>query len=262
MVWFLFELIDTFGNLESAAVNYYHLQTMSSGVRKSHPSSTNGLVDGDAASEPPGTSHLPTTSSRSYAGNGSVSHDPGDDPFDNQQDDQGDNENDDDDDYYDNDYQDYDTRRHGKKYTNLNRVTSKLANDEVCNGLNESMSREERIRTYKKFYLHYGACCLVWFIYFPILVFITSFVSDLYRSRLVLSIRYFVNFISVAVLFYLMWSPKTPLKLPGKKPLLKYDVMNFNYQVNTANGTNPSFVDDENDDESDMTTVFNKDQIT
>ena len=31
-------------------------------------------------------------------------------------------------------------------------------------------------------------------------------------------IRYFVNFISAVVLFYIMWSPKTPLKLPGKKP--------------------------------------------
>lgn len=92
----------------------------------------------------------------------------------------------------------------------------------------ENYSRAERVEKYQKFYLHYGACCLVWFIYLPVLVFITSFVSELYRLRLVLSIRYFVNFISVVVLFYIMWSPKTPLKLPGKKGK-KYEFSSLQY---------------------------------
>lgn len=50
-----------------------------------------------------------------------------------------------------------------------------------------SMSVEERLTSYQKFYLHFGACSLVWFIYLPCLIFITSFVSELYRLRLVLS---------------------------------------------------------------------------
>jgi hypothetical protein len=37
------------------------------------------------------------------------------------------------------------------------------------------------------FYLHFGACSLVWFIYLPILVFIAVFVSDLFRFRLMIS---------------------------------------------------------------------------
>ena len=36
-------------------------------------------------------------------------------------------------------------------------------------------------------------------------------------------IRYFVNFISVVVLCYIMWSPKTPLRLPGKKLSVEND---------------------------------------
>ncbi|CAF1065059.1 unnamed protein product [Brachionus calyciflorus] len=92
----------------------------------------------------------------------------------------------------------------------------------------ENYTRDQRVEKYQKFYLHYGACCLVWFIYLPVLVFITSFVSELFRLRLLLSIRYFVNFISVVVLFYIMWSPKTPLNLPGKKGK-KYEFTNIQY---------------------------------
>ena len=57
--------------------------------------------------------------------------------------------------------------------------------------------------------------------------------SELYRLRLVLSIRYFVNFISVVILFYIMWSPKTPLKLPGKKLPTKYELINLQYLLDT-----------------------------
>ena len=40
---------------------------------------------------------------------------------------------------------------------------------------------------------------------------------------MVSGIRYFVNFISVVVLCYIMWSPKTPLRLPGKKAPVEND---------------------------------------
>lgn len=49
-------------------------------------------------------------------------------------------------------------------------------------------SREEKVEKYLKFYLHFGACCLVWFIYLPVLIFICSFLSELYRFRLILGI--------------------------------------------------------------------------
>jgi hypothetical protein len=54
-------------------------------------------------------------------------------------------------------------------------------------GVSANYLREERLRSYQKFYLHFGACCLVWFIYLPVLICVTSFVSELFRLRLVLS---------------------------------------------------------------------------
>jgi hypothetical protein len=66
------------------------------------------------------------------------------------------------------------------------------------NYLDNSMTKEEKFKKYQKFYLHYGACCLVWFIYLPMLVFVTSFLSELFRLRLVLSILFYLHLI----LFY------------------------------------------------------------
>lgn len=120
---------------------------------------------------------------------------------------------------------------------------------EKIDNLFDDNSREEKVEEYLKFYLHFGACCLVWFIYLPVLIFICSFLSELFRFRLILGfilfqiklkfcfkfyflgIRFFVNFISVVVLFYIMWSPKTPLKLPGKKKK-KYEFSNLQYMYN------------------------------
>lgn len=52
-----------------------------------------------------------------------------------------------------------------------------------------------------------------------------------------------------------MWSPKTPLKLPGKKPPIKYDINNLQYLISrgararsSGGGAN---VDDTNDDDED-----------
>lgn len=147
------------------------------------------------------------------------------------------NKRDDDNDIYELDEDDYEITRDGKKYFSLNEQQERNKEILLSNNTNkqhtssntfDSLTVDERLKKYQKFYLHYGACCLVWFIYLPILIFITSFVSELYRLRLVLSIRYFVNFISVIVLFYIMWSTKTPLKLPGKK-YNKYEQINLQF---------------------------------
>lgn len=50
--------------------------------------------------------------------------------------------------------------------------------------LSSMMNVKQRI---KMFYLHFGAWSLVWFIYLPVLVFISQFVSDLFRFRLFIS---------------------------------------------------------------------------
>jgi hypothetical protein len=69
---------------------------------------------------------------------------------------------------------------------NNNSNNNRKKNDDSHKNYIENMSKEDRLRKYQTFYLHYGACCLVWFIYLPVLIFITSFVSELYRLRLVL----------------------------------------------------------------------------
>lgn len=74
----------------------------------------------------------------------------------------------------------------GKKYKSLSTEISRTA-QQKCSL--DTKTNEERLRSYQKFYLHYGACSLVWFIYLPVLIFITSFVSELYHLRLVLSIK-------------------------------------------------------------------------
>lgn len=101
--------------------------------------------------------------------------------------------------------------RHGKGFS--------LAEDR------EERSKQERLKLLQMFYLHFGACSLVWFIYMPVLVFITSFVSELYRIRLVLGIRYLVNYFSVLLLYFIMVSSSTPLNLPGKNPSERSDLV-------------------------------------
>jgi hypothetical protein len=79
----------------------------------------------------------------------------------------------------------------GRKYKSLNTETNDQQQATSFTSQDNKKSKEERYRSYQKFYLHYGACSLVWFIYLPVLIFITSFISELYRLRLVLS-RFYV----------------------------------------------------------------------
>jgi hypothetical protein len=84
-------------------------------------------------------------------------------------------------------------------------IVAKTSGQIPINSLDNSMTKEEKFKKYQKFYLHYGACCLVWFIYLPMLVFVTSFLSELFRLRLVLSIEYlnFIFMISFILLFHI-----------------------------------------------------------
>lgn len=85
----------------------------------------------------------------------------------------------------------YEIERAGKRYRRLDSSSNNNNNNNKKNKLREPvferMSSEDRLRNYMKFYLHYGACSLVWFINLPVIIFVTSFVSELYRPRLVLS---------------------------------------------------------------------------
>lgn len=72
----------------------------------------------------------------------------------------------------------YEIENQGKKYQRLNSNKSRIY---------ENFTIDEKLLNYQKFYLHYGACSLVWFINLPVIIFVTSFVSELSRPRLVLS---------------------------------------------------------------------------
>lgn len=114
-------------------------------------------------------------------------------------------------------------------------------------------TKKERLRMLKIFYLHFGACCLVWFMYMPCLVFITSFVSELFRLRLVLGIRYLVNYITVILLIYITWAQGTPLQLPGKnQPSVKTDIVS-RYLFDT---------NENEQDENDETVLFIRENLS
>lgn len=49
-----------------------------------------------------------------------------------------------------------------------------------------------------------------------------------------------------------MWSPKTPLKLPGKKPPIKYDINNLHYLLSQG------FRGETNDDDNDEEEIYNQ----
>ena len=118
-------------------------------------------------------------------------------------------------------------------FNNNNTSSGDDVNIEFVETITNSLLNSNRLNL---FYLHFGACSLVWFIYLPILVLLSILVlTDLFRFRLMLSkyflirvynisflflslsgIRYFVNTICVSILIYIMWSSKTPLVLPGK----------------------------------------------
>jgi hypothetical protein len=73
-------------------------------------------------------------------------------------------------------------------YCEMTRNQQSTYNKLIEYTLNENMEeRKLKLKNLQKFYLHYGACCLVWFIYLPLLIFVTSFVSELSRFRLILS---------------------------------------------------------------------------
>lgn len=52
-----------------------------------------------------------------------------------------------------------------------------------------------------------------------------------------------------------MWSPKTPLKLPGKRPPIKYDINNLQYLISQGKRSRNG-EDDEDEDDNDEDVVY------
>lgn len=80
-----------------------------------------------------------------------------------------------------------------------------------------------------------------------------SFVTELYRVKLIISVVALVNFLSVLIISYILFSPKTFLNLP-KVSSLKYDEENLT-KLTESNGFHKSSIlveDDEIEDEEDI----------
>ncbi|XP_013386479.1 uncharacterized protein LOC106155976, partial [Lingula anatina] len=69
----------------------------------------------------------------------------------------------------------------------------------------------ERGQEKTRFYLHFGAGFLVWFIYLPILVLIGSQLSALWRFKTMLSIMYGSDFLAFAILVHLLWPTRSAI---------------------------------------------------
>ncbi|XP_071079694.1 transmembrane protein 145-like [Haliotis cracherodii] len=75
------------------------------------------------------------------------------------------------------------------------------------------------------FFQHFGAFCLVWFVYLPVLALIATQVSALWRFKTVLSISYAADVLAYAVLIHLFWPSKSVLyMIKGEVPLQTYDL--------------------------------------
>ena len=119
-----------------------------------------------------------------------------------------------------------------------------------------------------QFFHHFGACCMVrkifvvlsnmifrnfanhqvWFIYPTALIFIMSFVTELYRVKLIISVVTIVNFASVLIISYILFSPKTFINLP-KKPSIKHDCELSNKVINTNGQYKSSITEHDDEDE-------------
>ncbi|UJR14035.1 hypothetical protein I4U23_001034 [Adineta vaga] len=113
-------------------------------------------------------------------------------------------------------------------------------------------TQEEKNFEKLQFFHHFGACCMVWFIYPTALIFIMSFVTELYRVKLIISVVTLVNFLSILIISYILFSPKTFLNLPKISSIKHKD--RFLQQTTDTNGYHKTTITehDEDDEEDDI----------
>jgi hypothetical protein len=135
-------------------------------------------------------------------------------------------------------------------------------------------TQEEKNVGKLQFFHHFGACCMVrkiknnlkkmnyeyffnylkvWFIYPTALIFIMSFITELHRVKLIISVVTLVNLLSILIISYILFSPKTFISLP-KITSIKNEDQIFNKSLDT-NGYHKSSItehDDDDDEEEDI----------
>jgi hypothetical protein len=78
-----------------------------------------------------------------------------------------------------------------------------------------------------------------------------SFVTELYRVKLIISVVTLVNFLSILIISYILFSPKTFLNLP-KISLIKNEDEILNKTIDTNGYHKSSITEPENEEEEDM----------
>ncbi|CAF3830709.1 unnamed protein product [Rotaria magnacalcarata] len=117
-------------------------------------------------------------------------------------------------------------------------------------------TQEEKLLEKLQFFHHFGACCMVWFIYPTALIFIMSFITELYRVKLIISVVTLINFLSILIISYILFSPKTFINLP-KIPFIKPDGEKLN-KTTDKNGYHKTMLmeQDEDDEEQEEIEIY------
>ncbi|XP_023223794.1 transmembrane protein 145 [Centruroides vittatus] len=68
---------------------------------------------------------------------------------------------------------------------------------------------DENDRAKLRFYVHFGAGILVWFIYLPVVALIALQISALWRQKLLLGITSSVDFLAFAIMTHLLWPTRS-----------------------------------------------------
>ncbi|CAF4495843.1 unnamed protein product, partial [Didymodactylos carnosus] len=73
----------------------------------------------------------------------------------------------------------------------------------------------------------------VWFTYPIVLMFIMSFITELYRLKLIISVVAIINFLSILIVSYILFSPKSFLSISKtSKQCADHDYSSTNYNNN------------------------------
>ncbi|KFM77745.1 hypothetical protein X975_04531, partial [Stegodyphus mimosarum] len=68
---------------------------------------------------------------------------------------------------------------------------------------------DENDRAKLRFYVHFGAGILVWFVYLPVVALIALQISALWRAKLLLGITSSADFLAYAIMAHLLWPTRS-----------------------------------------------------
>ncbi|GIY50694.1 gpcrRhopsn4 domain-containing protein [Caerostris extrusa] len=79
---------------------------------------------------------------------------------------------------------------------------------------------DENDRAKLRFYVHFGAGILVWFVYLPVVALIALQISALWRAKLLLGITSSADFLAYAIMAHLLWPTRSESSISKLLPNL------------------------------------------